>query len=274
MTLVVGVLLALLALSSTVGAGLELELDRVRIDVLRRPLIAALAANLIAIPLSSILFLKAVDLPASSFVGLALVALSPGGASSPLLARLAGGEPTRIGALYVALCAGCLLTLGVVMPFVLPTRGDGLRVLLVTLLLQLLPLVLGVVVRMKRAEVALRLAAKLRRLGSLLLVVVVIMLLITRGSFLLTMGVTTLISMLVLVVLSLVAGAATSRPRLPDALLACVRNLTLALMIAEIAEPGGATTLVVAAYGLVMYVVASLCLLAHRRAQGGAQEYP
>jgi phage shock protein PspC (stress-responsive transcriptional regulator) len=31
---------------------------------------------------------------------------------------------------------------------------------------------------------------------------------------------------------------------------------------------------VVAAYGLVMYVVASLCLPAHRRAQGGTQEYP
>ena len=46
MTFVVGVLLALLALSSTVGAGLELELARVRWDVLRIPLAAALVANL------------------------------------------------------------------------------------------------------------------------------------------------------------------------------------------------------------------------------------
>lgn len=73
--------------------------------------------------------------------------------------------------------------------------------------------------------------------------------------------------------LSLAAGAVTSAPRLPDALLACVRNLTLALMIAEVVAPGGANTLAVAAYGVVMYVVASLCLLAQRRAQGGAQEY-
>jgi bile acid:Na+ symporter, BASS family len=274
MTFVVGILLALLALSSTLGAGLEVELSRVRADKLRTPLAAALAANLVVMPLASLLVLRVVDLPAGSFVGLVLVALSPGGASSPLLARLAGGEPTRIGAVYVALCAGCLLTLGVGMPLVLPARGDGLRVLLITLLLQLLPLVLGMLLRVKRAELAVRLAAKLRRVGSLLLAAVVFMLLITRGSFLITMGVTTFVSMLVLVMLSLGAGALTSAPRLPDALLACVRNLTLALMIAETAEPGGPATLVVAAYGLVMYVVASLCLLAHRRAKGSAQEYP
>jgi BASS family bile acid:Na+ symporter len=274
MTPVVGALLALLALSSTVGAGLELELHRVRFHELMKPLATALLGNLVVIPLGSFLFLRAIDLPTSSFVGLALVALAPGGASAPLLARLAGGEPNRVGVVYVSLCAGCLLTLGVVMPLVLPALGNGLRVLVVTLLLQLLPLALGVVVRMKRALLADRLAGIVRRLGSLLLVVVVVMLLITRGTFLFNMGMTTLLSMLVLVVLSLVSGALTSPPRLPDALLACVRNLTLALMIAEIAEPGGAATLVVAAYGLVMYVVASLCLLARKRVQEGAQEYP
>jgi BASS family bile acid:Na+ symporter len=274
MTLVVGILLALLALSSTLGAGLELELSRVRVDALRKPLTAALLANLFVMPLASLLVLRTIDLPASSFVGLVLVALAPGGASSPLLARLAGGEPTRVGAVYLVLCAACLLTLGVGMPLVLPARGDGLRVLLVTLLLQLLPLVVGVLVRRKRAELADQLATKLRRAGSLLLASVVILLLITRGSFLFSMGMTTVLGMLVLVTLSLGAGAITSAPRLPDALLACVRNLTLALMIAEIAEPGGASTLVVAAYGLVMYVVASLCLLAQRRIQRGAQEYP
>ena len=274
MTLVVGVLLALLALSSTVGAGLELELSRVRTSELWKPLAAALAANLLVIPLGGLLLLKAADLPASSFVGLALVALAPGGASAPLLARLAGGEPTRIGAVYVALCAGCLISVGVAMPLVLPAQGGGLRVLLITLMLQLAPLLAGLGLRARRGELAIRTAACLRRVGSLLLVSVVVMLLITRGSFLFTMGVATLVSMLLLVVLSLAAGALTSSPRLPDALLACVRNLTLALMIAETQQPGGAATLVVAAYGLVMYVVASLCLWAHNRADRGVQESP
>jgi BASS family bile acid:Na+ symporter len=81
-----------------------------------------------------------------------------------------------------------------------------LRVLLITLVLQLFPLVVGMMVRMKRAELALRLAAKLRRMGSILLAIVVIMLLVTRGAFLVTMGATTLVSMLGLVVLSLAAG--------------------------------------------------------------------
>lgn len=274
MNLVVGALLALLALSSTIGAGLDLELSRVRARELWKPLAAALAANLLVIPLGSLWLLRSVELPASSFAGLALAAFAPGGASAPLLARLAGGEPTRVGAVYVALCTGCLVTLGVLAPLALSTGGGGLRVLLIMLVLQLLPLLLGLLVRSKRPALAEHWAARLRRAGSLLLGLVVILLLITRGSFLLTMGITTLVSMLVLVLVTLLAGALTTPPRLPDALLACVRNLTLALMIAEIQEPGGAATLVVAAYGLVMYVVASLCLLARKRAGRGAQEYP
>ncbi|HKO89659.1 MAG TPA: hypothetical protein VJU61_00810 [Polyangiaceae bacterium] len=274
MSLVVGALLALLALSSTIGAGLELELSHMRARELWRPLAAALLANLLVVPLASLWLLRSVSLPASSFAGLALVALAPGGASAPLLARLAGGEPTRVGVVYISLCTGCLATLGVLAPLVLPTQGGGLRVLLIMLVLQLLPLLLGLMVRSRRAALAERWAAGLRRAGSLLLALVVIVLLITRGSFLFTMGITTLVSTLVLVLVTLLAGALTVSPRLPDALLACVRNLTLALMIAEAQEPGGAATLVVAAYGLVMYVVASLCLLAHKRVRRGAQEYP
>lgn len=39
-------------------------------------------------------------------------------------------------------------------------------------------------------------------------------------------------------------------------MLACVRNLTLARLVVEARDPGGRGALVVACYGLVMYVAA------------------
>jgi hypothetical protein len=67
---------------------------------------------------------------------------------------------------------------------------------------------------------------------------------------------------------TLCAGAlAAPAPRIPDALLACLRNLTLALLIAEIRAPGGRGTFIVATYGLVMYLASTaLALLTRYRA--------
>jgi hypothetical protein len=149
-------------------------------------------------------------------------------------------------------------------PFLLQGSGGAARVILITFVLQLLPLAAGILAR--RLSLRVSLAARLRSAGSALLVAVVLLLLITRGSFLGTLNASTLASMVGIVALSLLAGALTTPPRLPDALLSCVRNLTLALMIAELGQPGGSATLIVAAYGLVMYLAASLCLLVQKRA--------
>jgi predicted Na+-dependent transporter len=187
-----------------------------------------------------------------------LVALAPGGASAPLLARLGGGEPTRVGAIYVALSVSALLALPLALPAVTDTRIAATHLLAVTVGLQLLPLALGLALRRHDEARAMRQAAALRRLGALLLGLVVLLLLVTRGAFLATLSAVTLLSLVTMVLLSLAAGALLAPPpRLPDALLSCVRNLTLALLVAEGAHPGGTTTLLIAAYGLVMYVGAA-----------------
>lgn len=262
MTLVVGILLVLLALASTIGAGLELDPSRVRFGrQLNLPVVSALFANTLLVPLAVYALLSLFPLAADVRTALWLVALSPGGASAPLLARLAGGEPTRIGVLYLSLSASSLLTLPLLLPQVAPAVTGSIRLLMLTLCLQLLPLTVGLLFRLRMPRVALALAARLRQLGSILLGLVVMALLVTRGSQLASVGLETLLAMLGLVLCSLLAGAILApSPRLPDALLACVRNLTLALLIAETSARGGRMTLIIATYGLVMYILAAAVL--------------
>lgn len=262
MSALVGVLLVLLALASTAGAGLELDLARLRGGGgWGRAVLGGLLANLVVVPAGTLLMLRAAALPHDAVTALWLVALAPGGASAPLLARLSGGEPTRVGAVYVALSVSSLGALPLLLPRLTEASIPGAQVLLLCVGLQLLPLLIGVGVRRHHPAAALRHAARLRRFGSVLLGVIVVLLLVTRGAFLGSLGGPILLAMLATVALSLVAGAVLApRPRIPDALLACVRNLTLALLIAEGSQPGGRATLIIAAYGLVMYVAAAACV--------------
>jgi predicted Na+-dependent transporter len=262
MTMVVGALLVLLAVVSTAGAGLELDLARLRAGApWRAAVVRALLANLVVVPAATFVLLRLLPLPTAAATALWLVALAPGGASAPLLARLAGGEPTRVGAVYVALCISSLLAVPLVLPRVSEGAAPGMRLLALCVGLQLLPLAFGLLAGVRHAVAAARYAALLRRFGSVLLGLIVLLLLITRGAFLSTLGVATLVGMVALVLLSIGAGALFApAPRLPDALLACVRNLTLALLVAEANSPGGMATLIIAAYGLVMYVSAAVCL--------------
>lgn len=262
MSALVGVLLVLLALASTAGAGLELDLARLRGGAgWGRAVLGALLANLVVVPAGTVLMMRAVELPPNAVTALWLVALAPGGASAPLLARLSGGEPTRVGAVYVALSVSSLGALPLLLPGLTETSIPGVHVLLLCVGLQLLPLGIGFAVRTRHPAAALHHAGRLRRFGSVLLGVIVVLLLLTRGAFLASLGAPTLLAMVTAVALSLAAGALLApRPRMPDALLACVRNLTLALLIAEGSQPGGRPTLIIAAYGLVMYVAAAVCV--------------
>lgn len=262
MTVVVGVLLTLLALASTSGAGLELELERLQRRELALPVLGSLIANVVVIPGCAVSLLRWLQVPPDTFLALALVSLAPGGASAPLIARLAGGAPNRIAVLYVALCGALLPTLIWIAPQILPSSSDGPRVLSTVIGLQLLPLFAGLAVRHWWPSRASRLSAALRKAGSALLLGVTAVLLITRGGFLATLGVRSLLGMAGVAAISVIAGGALApAPRLPDALLACVRNLTVALILMELAHPGGAATLIIAAYGLVMYLVAGACVV-------------
>jgi predicted Na+-dependent transporter len=256
----------LLALASTFGAGLELR-GRLEAAVVAR----ALAVNVLVVPFAGWAAAQWLELTESAQLALWLVALAPGGASSPLLARSAGAPGATTGFTFVALAVAS----AVLVPLGLLARGAALPgPMVLVVAAQLLPLLLGAVLARRLARWP-SLPARLRTVGNALLLAVVVLLTVDRGPTLRTLGVPTLGAMAGLVALTVAGGALVARPWPAFAIFTVVRNLTLALMVSEALFPGGAVTLIVAAYGLVMYAVAgALLVVARQVTDGGAQTKP
>ncbi|HEX6239374.1 MAG TPA: hypothetical protein VFZ61_00720, partial [Polyangiales bacterium] len=128
-------------------------------------------------------------------------------------ARLGGGDPTRIGLTYVALVVSTALVLPCALPFIAPDASVRATKLVVALGAQLLPLALGLWLRVRDRRQALLLAPRLRSAGTLLLVAVIVLLVVTRGARLPTLGVRTNVALILVVGASLAAGAALGRGR-------------------------------------------------------------
>lgn len=257
MSTAITIALVLLALLSTFAAGLELGHGHDR-----RAVKGLLLVNVVGLPALAWLLMHLTRPLPEVRQAVWLVALAPGGASAPLLARSAGGAPTTTGVSFVALC----VTSAVLVPL-------GLAALELTLpgwplvgviIVQLTPLLTGAALA-RRVTVSARLPARLRTVGNVLLLVVITLLTIDRGPHLLTLGFSTLGVLASFVALSATAGAVAGRPRAPLSMLTLVRNLTLTLLVCETLEPGGVPTLVVASYGLLMYAAAGVLLLFARR---------
>lgn len=265
----IALLLALLSIASTFGAGLDVDPIRLRSgSALRRPVLGTLIANILAVPLLSWLLLLPIRMPTEDRGALLLITLAPRGSSSPLLARLAGGEVTRTAAIYVVLAFVSAFMPPLLLPILVPGEQLSLAMLVLLVGFQLVPLALGFGLRIYRPAWAMQLAPWTRRAGNALLMATVLVLTMDRGAQLWQLGGTTVLAMSLAVAITLCTGAlAAPAPRIPDALLACVRNLTLALLIAEIRAPGGRGTFIVATYGLVMYLASTaLALLTRYRA--------
>ncbi len=253
MSAAITISLVLLALLSTFAAGLELGHGHDR-----RAVRGLLLVNVVGVPTLAWLMMLLLEPRPEVQRAVWLVALAPGGASAPLLARSAGGAPTTTGISFVALS----ITSAVLVPLGLAAQGLPLPrwPLVGVVIVQLTPLVTGVAVA-RRFTVGARLPRGLRRAGNVLLLVVIALLTIDRGPHLTTLGLSTLGVLASFVVLSATAGAFAGRPRAPLSMLTVVRNLTLALLVCETLEPGGVPTLVVASYGLLMYAAAGVLLL-------------
>jgi bile acid:Na+ symporter, BASS family len=251
LSLVVAALLAALSIVSTLSAGLEAE---TRGGLRLRTLARTWIANVVAVPALMLGIAAIIELEPEARTALLLIALSPGGASGPLLSRLAGGGPDRIGRLYLLLVVSSVPMLLLSRSVFAARDSRPLTWETAAILLQLAPLFVGVAIRRHRPA-AIRHAALLQRWGGRLLGLIIILLLVSRGSSLASLQGSTLLAMAGLCVGSLGVGALFSEDRrVPDAIITTVRNLTLALLLAEAVEPGGRLTILVATYGLFMYL--------------------
>jgi BASS family bile acid:Na+ symporter len=258
-----------LNISLMFSVGLELDLVRLRRTLDRRALLLGVTAlNFGFVPLLALGVARGLGLSSAVFVGLMLAAVSPGGGTGTLLTRTARGNlelSVVLLGLFTALAVPLVPGLALLL---LPQDSLSLWPLLRTLLVfQLLPLGLGLTLRLWAAPLAARLDRLARPLSNLIFAALVLGLLVTKGHLVVEVGARGIAALCAVVVGSLVAplvirGPAADRSAL--SLTTGVRNLSLALLLAS-AFFTDTTTLTVLTYGLVMYLVGVPAALVARR---------
>ena len=259
-----------LNLSLMFSVGLELDLDRLRAAARRRRLVAGITLlNFGLVPLLAVAVGHLAGLTGPVLIGLLLAAVAPGGGTGTLLTRTARGNlelSVVLLGVFTALAVPLVPTLVLVL---VPEDSVSMWPLLRTLLLfQLLPLALGLGIRLNRPPLAARLQRLAKPVSNAIFGALVLGLLVTRGHLVLEVGAAGLGVQAMVVVGSLVAPMvvrATPRDRAALSLTTGVRNLSLALLLSS-AFFTPLTTLTVLTYGLVMYLLGVPAALWIRRA--------
>lgn len=246
------ILVVALSIASTLSSGLASDLPGLRGALKARAIWAALAVNLVVVPLGAWLVLP------SSMFGLLVVAIAPGGGIGPLLALLARGDAAVAGALFFVLSLGgtvvaLALTLALEVQLV-----DMLRASLLVVASAIAPLVVGVAIRRRAAHLATSALPWASRLGALLLVATVMWFALQHASDLAS---STLAAAGLLAAASALAGWAAACSAGADRAatiavveISLVRNVALALVVVTGVggEPAAITS--VLTYALVMLV--------------------
>ncbi|WP_440106722.1 hypothetical protein [Streptosporangium sp. H16] len=271
-TVTIALVVLLVATMLTVGTGLT---GSAFTGLLRRPLALALAltVNVIVIPAAAVILTAWLRLDGPIAYGLILAAAAPGGGTGALLTYHARGDL----ALGVSL-QGALAVLGLVAvpawSLAAPydgaaTGGGGGAQVVATLLGQLIPVTAGMLLRARKPLRADQVAKVCRHVANVLLITMVIYIFATTADQLADIPSPAFAAFALLALGSLASyatpGLLTSPARRAVAMTTTVRNLSLALLVADLAADPGQVSVTVLAYGLVMYAAAALALIPLRR---------
>lgn len=243
------------------AAGFKLELGQLRaVTQDRSLLLKSLAVNLIAIPMAAWATLVFLDLPSAVGVGILLVAASPGGATAALYANQARSDLPQAVAMTLLLPAMGLLTTPATVALAadldVPSGPLALQIALALFVTQLLPLGLGMLVRLKRPQLAAKLAGPTTLLANLLLAAITVLLLVLKGRVLLEIQAQTWAAMLGLCTLALVLGYWAGGPRVASArsasIVAVTRNVAVAILLASTAFSDPIIDATVLSYALLV----------------------
>lgn len=147
-----------------------------------RAIVAGLTGQLIALPLLALLLDWLFALPAVMFMGLMLIACSPGGSSSNVFSLLAKGDVALSVSLTACSSILTLFTIPVVMYGSMPLAGGDAgttislpvgKLIVQNLVLALLPILVGMFIRSRWERVALRVSRVLEKIALPLLILLV-----------------------------------------------------------------------------------------------------
>jgi BASS family bile acid:Na+ symporter len=222
----------------------------------------AAAANYLFVPLVAIALLIGFDASPAVAAGFLILAVCPGAPFGPPFAGIARANvPVAVGLMVVLAGSSAILSpllLRLLLPWV--SGGEVPRIDLIgmvgaLLLTQLLPLLLGLVVRHWRPQLAERLLSPFELVSKILSLSVAALILATQFQMLAEIRIRGFVGMLVLLAASLaigwLAGGSGSDNRKTMALTTALRNVGVGLVIVTANFAGTAAVSAALAYGIV-----------------------
>ena len=269
-----------LALSVMFAVGLDIDVRKLfRSMVLSTPLIRGLVVNLFLLPLFAIVCLGVFNLDINASIGLLLVMIC-GGGSTGLLFSLHGDADMDFSlTLFMLLNLLSLVLVPIYLLFMIgfftpeAEAGEPFDFLYAAVMsivwFQVLPLVVGVIVRGQSITLAARIYPYAKKIANISLISLFVGFSIVKGQLVLELPMQLIIALILVVVGTCIAGVLSQSPKNAVGrsilFITMVRNLTLALLINDRVFGDENITLVVLTYGLFMYIVCGVLLIVLRR---------
>lgn len=261
-------LVAAQAIGTMLAVGLELRwADITRTLSQTRPVVLGLVLNLLLLPAATVLLLFGLHLPEAVAAGVLLAGACAGGNSAVLLTRNVQGDTAYAVTL---LCLNNLLSLAVLPPLLagvagplqlapLPALEVARQALLGLAIYMLAPLAVGMVLRSRMPLWAARWAPRFARIANLSLLTLILAMMLAHAKDLAQFDLASLAAMLVLILLSFGLATRIAPPAhaLGRAVLfsSGIRNLSLALLLAQLLQLPALATLSILTYGFLMYLL-------------------
>lgn len=280
--IILNLLLKVYIVSVMFAMGLQLSLPHIKKELTNLGFVArALLANIIIVPILSMLIIQLAPLSQEMVIAVVLVASAPGYA--PILSEMAGGNLARTAALMFLMAVVSLVTTPAVATLMFAGQTsisiNPLSVIVTLLLFQILPLAAGLGLRAQRLELAQRLQKVFGLAARISILIVVGAMLLLEFGYIVHTPWLSLFSVFLLSTGGLAAGYLLGGPAEADrrtlALNTKIRNLGLALIIAGSEFAGRHVEREIIVYGLIMYGVAILVAVYWRRnaTEGRSGEY-
>jgi BASS family bile acid:Na+ symporter len=230
----------------------------------------AFATNYLFVPAAAIVLLVLFDASAMVAAGFLVLAVCPGAPFGPPFAGIARANVTEAVGLMVVLAGSSAIVSPLLLRLLLPhvaggeaPRIDVTAMVSALLVTQLLPLLLGLLVRHRRPQLAERLQAPFELVSKILNLTVAGLILSTQFHMLTEIRARGFVGMLLLLLASLVigwlAGGSTTQGRRTMALTTALRNVGVGLVIVTGNFAGTPAVSAALAYGIVE-VLGSLLL--------------
>lgn len=228
-----------------------------------RLMAAAVAANLIVLPLAAVALSRLVAMPPEVAAGFIIAAVAPGASLSPKLSEIAGADLSFAVGLLFALVVLSVVATPLLAGWLLPDspnlQFEPSRVIGVLIRFQLIPLLAGLAIHHWRPGLAGRLRRPSILLANVLFVVVVAFFLIRDFAAVRALPLSSVAAMGLMTLVSLFVGWQMGGPdratRQALALGTSVEFTSMALLITTLSFPGTQAPIAVVAFGLIMVLV-------------------